>query len=163
MAAKNLSADTTAVLDAVTAANEAAASAAADARKALEARLAEIDSERETLVEQLKSLGGSARKRTRKNAQRASNDVSLITAVATCLSKAKGPLTPTQVCENVIKAGYKTNSDNYPQMVSQALSTLKGLKMGVKSPVATNVVRGEWLAGSGMERYLANPEAAKEA
>lgn len=133
---------------------------------AAQARVAELDTERASLVEQIASLGGG---KVRKNGKprkvgglRASNEVSLREAVATALSKAKGALSPTQVQEAVVKAGYKTSSENFPQMVSQQLSTLGGLRMG-KSPVATNENRGEWLAGSGMKAYLASPADAVEA
>lgn len=154
--------DVSQVIASVTAANEAAAQASASARQALEARLAEIDEERETLVGQLRSLGGKASGKRARQSKRASNDTSLILAVATALSVAKGPLSPTEVCEAVQKAGYKTSSENYAQMVSQALSNLKNLRMG-KSPVAVNAARGEWTAGSGMTRYLASPDDAVQA
>lgn len=156
--------DVSSVIANVTSATEAAEKARVDARQTIETRLAQLNDERETLVAQLRSLGGKAgpRKARASSGKRASNDVTLIAAVAACLSKASGPMKPTEICEAVQKGGYQTTSDNYPQMVSQALSTLKGLRMD-KSPVALNPNRGEWIAGSGMARYIANPDNAVEA
>ena len=112
------------------------------------------------MAAQIKELGGKAGKATRKSSgSRASNDVSLITAVATALSTSKKPLSTTEVCEAVKAGGYKTSAENYPTMVAQSLSKLANLRMG-KSPVCVRVDRGQYQAGSGMDAYLANPEDA---
>lgn len=164
MAAKNGSngtgtVDVSEAIAAHVAANEAATNAGNEARTALETRLAELKLEQGTLVEQLRSLGGKAGGPRARRGKRASNDVSLIVAVATVLSKAKESLSPTEICERVIKGGYVTDSENYNQMVSQALSLLKTLRIR-KSPVAINPNRGEWASGSGMVAYLASPDDA---
>lgn len=159
-----------------TAAAAALSEANAAALSAAQARLTEIDAERETLVATIATLGGETgteaprkARKTRKAAKpakaartgkRATNSVSLREAVARALSDK--PQSPTEIQEAVVKAGYKTSSPNFSQMVAQHLSNLGGLRMG-KSPVAVNEDRGLWTAGSGMERYLADPSAAVEA
>lgn len=151
-----------------TAAAAALSEANAAALTAAQARLTEIDAEREALVATIATLGGEvatprkgrkARKAGR-TGKRATNSISLREAVARALSDK--PQSPTDIQEAVVKAGYKTSSPNFPQMVAQHLSNLGGLRMG-KSPVAVNEDRGLWTAGSGMERYLADPSAAVEA
>lgn len=146
-------ADAEAQMAAAQAALETARSAGLASAKA---RLAEIDAERATVQAQIKSLGGTVRKGGRKS--RASNEVSLITAVAQSLT-AKRAQTTTQICEKVKKNGYNTTAENYPTMVAQSLSKLANLRMG-KSPVCVRVDRGQYQAGSGMDAYLANPEDA---
>lgn len=154
-----------------TAAAAALSEANAAALSAAQARLTEIDAERETLVATIATLGGEtetprkgrkARKAAKaaRTGKRATNSVSLREAVARALSDK--PQSPTDIQEAVVKGGYKTSSPNFPQMVAQHLSNLGGLRMG-KSPVAVNEDRGLWTAGSGMERYLADPSAAVEA
>lgn len=143
---------------------EAAQAALETARQAslasATARLAELDAERATVAAQIKELGGKVGKATRKSSgSRASNDVSLITAVATALSTSKKPLSTTEVCEAVKAVGYKTSAENYPTMVAQSLSKLANLRMG-NSPVVVRPERGQYRAGSGMTRYLANPDNA---
>ena len=148
-------------LSAATALSEANAAALS----AAQSRLAEIDSERESLVEIIAQLGGTSvtprkGRKTSKGARtgkRATNSISLREAVARVLSDK--PQSPTDIQEAVMKSGYKTNSPNFPQMVAQHLSNLGRLRMG-KSPVAVNEERGLWSAGSGMDRYLADPENA---
>lgn len=124
----------------------------------VQARLVEIDGERATVLAQIKELGGSVRKARKSSGTRASNDVSLITAVAQALT-AKRAQSTTQICEKVKKNGYQTTAENYPTMVAQSLSKLASFRMG-KSPVVVRPERGQYQAGSGMEAYLANPEAA---
>lgn len=123
-----------------------------------QARLAELDAERATVQAQIKELGGTVRKARKSSGTRASNEISLITAVAQALT-AKRAQTTTQICEKVKKNGYNTTAENYPTMVAQSLSKLANLRMG-KSPVVVRPERGQYQAGSGMEAYLANPEAA---
>lgn len=138
-----------------------------EALTAAKSRLSELDSEREGLIETIASLGGEVttrkvrkgRKANRTGA-RASNSISLREAVARSLTDT--PQSPTEIQEKVVKQGYETGSPNFAQMVSQHLSNLGKLRMG-KSPVAINEDRGLWKAGSGMERYLANPDNAVEA
>lgn len=123
------------------------------------ARLAELDAERATVISQIKQLGGKVRKARKSSGTRASNEISLITAVAQALT-AKRAQTTTQICEKVKKNGYQTTAENYPTMVAQSLSKLASFRMG-KSPVVVRPERGQYQAGSGMEAYLANPEAAE--
>lgn len=141
---------------------EAAQAALETARQAslasATARLAELDAERATVQAQIKELGGTVRKARKSSGTRASNDISLITAVAQALT-AKRAQTTTQICEKVKKNGYNTTAENYPTMVAQSLSKLASFRMG-KSPVVVRPERGQYQAGSGMEAYLANPEAA---
>lgn len=153
------------------AAAAALSQANAAALSAAQSRLTEIDAERETLVATIATLGGDGdsngkvhktRKTKTKNSKartgnRATNSISLREAVARSLSNK--PQSPTEIQEAVLKAGYSTDSPNFAQMVAQHLSNLGGLRMG-KSPVAVNEERGLWTAGSGMERYLADPSAA---
>lgn len=160
----------TAALASVAAQAAALATAQTAALEQANARLAEINTERDGLIAQIRELGGSAprasgtrgRGRPRgSTGSRASNDVSLITAVATHMLNAKGPQTVTQVCEGVQKQGYTTDSDNFSTMVSQSLSRLKALRMGTaKSALVQNPDRGQWTAGSGLAAYLKNPDAA---
>ena len=143
---------------------EAAQAALEEARQAsiasATARLAELDAERATVVAQIKELGGKVGKATRKSSgSRASNDISLIMAVATVIKDSKKPLSTTEICQAVKEAGYKTNAENYSTMVAQSLSKLSNFRMG-NSPVVIKPERGQYRAGSGMTRYLANPEKA---
>lgn len=154
--------DVSAVLADVAEANEAMAAAAATARTALESRLAEITAERETLVTQLRSLGGKPTSgKRRRSSPRVSNEHPLIVSIATVLSEADEPMGTTDICDAVVKAGYKTNSENYPQMVAQQLSNLVSLRMG-SSAVVVRPERGHYKAGPGMTKYLANPSDAVE-
>jgi multidrug efflux pump subunit AcrA (membrane-fusion protein) len=123
-----------------------------------QARLAELDGERSTLLEQIRELGGRATRR-KASGSRASNEVNLITAVANVLKNSTKPLSTTDICELVKKGGYETTAENYPTMVAQSLSKLTSYRMG-KSPVAVRPERGHYRAGSGMDRYLANPDNA---
>lgn len=157
------------LIETANAAAAALSAASAAALSAAQARLTEIDAERETLVSTIATLGGEvatprkgrkSRKASARTGKRSTNSVSLREAVARALSDK--PQSPTDIQEAVVKAGYKTSSPNFPQMVAQHLSNLGGLRMG-KSPVAVNEDRGLWTAGSGMDRYLADPSAAVEA
>lgn len=142
---------------------EAAQAALETARQAslssAQARLAELDAERATVQAQIKELGGTVRKARKSSGARASNEISLITAVATALSGSKKPLSTTEICEAVKANGYKTSAENYTTMVAQSLSKLANLRMG-NSPVVVRPERGQYRAGSGMTRYLANPDNA---
>lgn len=149
-------ADATAQVEAAQAALETARAASL---ASAQARLAELDDERATVIAQIKELGGKVGKPRRSSGSRASNEVSLITAVATVLSGSKKALSTTEVCEAVKEAGYKTSAENYPTMVAQSLSKLANLRMG-QSPVVVRPERGQYRAGSGMTRYLANPDNA---
>jgi len=166
MATQNGASVTELVAATVTAA-AALTKANAEALAAANSRLTDLDAEREELIKAITSLGGEVttrkvrkgRKANRTGA-RASNSISLREAVARSLTDT--PQSPTEIQEKVVKQGYETGSPNFAQMVSQHLSNLGKLRMG-KSPVAINEDRGLWKAGSGMERYLANPDNAVEA
>lgn len=151
------------------AAQTAVQTAQATALAGYKTRLGEIDAERKTIVGQIRALGGRAggtrgRRSSGTSNARASNDISLKEAVAVVLRDAKGPMSPTEVAAQVEKNGYKTDSPNYPTMVSQTLSTLANLRVG-KSAVASNPKRGEWVAGSAtaVKAYIADPSKAVEA
>jgi hypothetical protein len=132
--------------------------------QSLNDRLSELDEERATVLAQIKELGGSTR-RARKSSgggsrsPRASNEITLINAVATVLSKAKKPLSATEVQAAVTKSGYESSAPNFPTMIAQNLSSLTKLRMG-QSAVVVRPERGQYEAGSGMARYLKNPENA---
>lgn len=144
----------------VEAAQAALETARAASLASAQSRLAELDAERATVIEQIKGLGGKTSKPRKSSGTRASNEISLITAVAMALT-AKRAQSPTQIAEKVRKNGYESNAENFPTMVAQSLSKLSNLRMG-KSPVVVRPERAQYQAGSGMEAYLADPAAAVE-
>lgn len=148
-------------LEQAQAAERALAEANKNALAAAETRLAEINAERETLLASIKALGGKAKATRQRRAARASNDTTLIASVASVLSKAKKPMSTTEIGEAVKAAGYQTDSENFPTMVAQSLSRLASMKVG-KSPVIQRPERGQYLPGSGMAGYIKDPEAAVE-
>lgn len=150
-----------AALKAQAEANEALEAARATARTELEGRLAELATEAEGLRTQLRELGGKGGRK--RSVKRASNEQSLIVAVASVLGKK--PMALSDICEAVTKSGYKTNSDNFKTMVSQSLGKLVDMKVGASNIVTrTGEHRSyEFAAGSGMARFLANPESAVSA
>lgn len=142
-------------------ANAALEKAREAARAELQSRLDELTTEADSLRTQLRELGGKGgRKRSGK---RASNEQSLIVAVASVLGKK--PMALSEICSAVTKSGYKTSSDNFKTMVSQSLGKLVDMKVGASNVVVrTGEHRSyEFAAGSGMARFLANPDSAVSA
>jgi len=170
MATKNGTVDVAAVLAEREGAAKALEAKDAEAISALQSRLVELDGESEkldaeaaTLRAQIKELGGTITKRKSASAPRKRrNEVSLRVAVAQAVAGASGPVALTTVCEAVAASGYKTKAANLSTMVSQNLGILCGLKVG-NSPVVCrsgSQRNYEYRAGSGMKRYLANPDSA---
>lgn len=170
-----------AALVADVASTEAAAANARElAMNAARTRIDEITNERQVawdaataelaaLKVQFKALGGVFPRKAREpQADHSAGDDTLIATVARIMNDADGPLSPTEVSERVVAAGYVTKSEsNLRTMVSQCLTNLKQASKGrgkSKEWIVNNETRGQWTAGSGMKAYLAEmAEAAKEA
>jgi hypothetical protein len=168
-----------AVLVADVVSTEAAASVARElAMNAARTRIDELIKERQTswdaateelaaLKVQFKALGGVFPRKAREpQADHVAGDSTLIATVARIMNDADGPLSPTEVSERVVAAGYVTKSEtNLRTMVSQCLTNLKQASKGRgrnKEWIVNNETRGQWTKGSGMKAYLKEMEAAAE-
>ncbi len=162
-------------------AEAAVAEAQAAAQKARESAIADLTTRRDSVAAELKSIQaqldeiagtptrrrrasgstGGARRGRPAGSTRSANGT-LDVCVARVLQAADGVMSPSEITDAVKAAGYTSDSPNFPSMVSQALTRLNGQRMG-KALIVQNPNRGEWKAGSGLERYIANPDQAVDA
>lgn len=153
--------DVAAAVSAATAAQATALTSAQSRYEVIQSQIQELETEGETVLGQIRTLGGTSGRRSGRRASgnrtaggRVRNDTSLNVAVANVLLAASGPLSPTEITEAVQKAGYSsTSASNFPQMVSQSLNRMKGMKLG-RSAIVANPARGQWQSASGLKGWV---------